>query len=591
MKSEIDSKFILGCFFFLAIITFFCNNTPLFDQDEAAYAGFAKNMLENKNWLLPNFFWSDIHRKTPLHFWNIAISYKIFGIKEFAVRFSSAVFVFLTYVTVYILGKKIVTKIQAFYASMILATSLLVPALGKIAVTDGTLLFFTVLCAFALIFILKNKSWKWVLIFWTSFSLALLCKGPPIIIFSSLFGILLLFSSKRKNLIILHPWFFLPLAAMPTVIWGYLTVQEDGGDLLLWMWDWYVVKRVNSSVLGQTGPPGSHLIMMILFFLPWIILVPKALKGIFLGIFKTKNINFILASWFISSWLIFEFSPSKLPAYVVSAHVPLSFFISFQLEKISSLKKIKYWISGTLLFQFIIWIIALPLFNDLRNNTLSVSNYIDKNSPYENHILIGNNKHHPPSLPFYLSMNNKNLGFEKNLSTLLWHYYQNKGLVLILNRQQKDTFNKLVPNVKFKKINRPDIFNTFLTQYYIIIKDKHNMTTALPIPDKKDFFVIPASKKAYKQKINNNSRWKNSLINKAKKNNLNYETQVQRDIDWLYKQDSLLYCYQLEMYTKPRWIQDIKLKQNGTSKSIKEICQEDLLAIKNNSENNLKLGF
>jgi len=117
------------------------------------------------------------------------------------------------------------------------------------------------------------------------------------------------------------------------------------------------------------------------------------------------------------------------------------------------------------------------------------------------------------------------------------------------------------------------------------------MTTALPIPDKKDFFVIPASKKAYKQKINNNSRWKNSLINKAKKNNLNYETQIQRDIDWLYKQDSLLYCYQLEMYTNHRWMQDIKSKQKGTNKSIKEICQEDLLAIKNSSENNLKLGF
>tara|TARA_B100001287_G_scaffold240892_1_gene215537 strand:+ start:5138 stop:6919 length:1782 start_codon:yes stop_codon:yes gene_type:complete len=589
MKDDVDSKFILGCFVFLAVIIFSFNNTPLFDQDEAAYAGFAKNMLESKNWLFPEFMWSDIHRKTPLHFWNIAIVYKLIGVNEFAVRFSSSLFVFLTYVIVYKLGKKIVNTQQAFYASMILATSLLVPSLGKMAVTDGTLLFFNTLCTFSLIFILKNKSWKWVIIFWISFSLALLCKGPPIIIFCSLFGILLLIHPKRKNLIILHPWIFLPIAALPVMMWGYFTIQEDGGELLLWMWDWYVVKRVNSSVLGQTGPPGTHLLLIVLFFLPWLTLVPKGLKAIYYGLIKTKHNSFLIASWFVSSWLIFEFSPSKLPSYVVSAHIPFAFFISFQLDKISSIVKIKYWIIIAIFFQAIIWMIALPTINNLRNNTLKVSNYIQEKGIPKSHVLVGNNDYHPPSLPFYLSRLNHKLGFDNNLSTLIWQYYQNDPLTLVLNENQKDLFKKLIPNIKIDTIGRSEFLSGFLCKYYIISKPTNNISYHSTFLYKDQLSIIPTSKKDYRKNIKNNLKWQNSIREKAKKYNKSYEIQIKEDIDWLYTQDSLLYIYQKEMYKNPRWMKDLKLKQKKSNQSIEEILKQDLLIIKNNSNNGL--GF
>ncbi len=48
------------------------DTTPLWDQDEAAYAGFAHQMLATGDWRLPGFAWSEVHRKPPLHFWLIA---------------------------------------------------------------------------------------------------------------------------------------------------------------------------------------------------------------------------------------------------------------------------------------------------------------------------------------------------------------------------------------------------------------------------------------------------------------------------------------------------------------------------------------
>ena len=77
-------------FLFIIVILIMNNwSIPLWDQDEAAYAGFGYIMNESGNWLVPNFMYSDVHRKPPLHFWNIALSYKLFGYNEFAVRFPS----------------------------------------------------------------------------------------------------------------------------------------------------------------------------------------------------------------------------------------------------------------------------------------------------------------------------------------------------------------------------------------------------------------------------------------------------------------------------------------------------------------------
>src|SRR5579864_6702765 len=60
--------------------------TSLWDQDEAAYAGFARTMLKDGDWVVPRFLWSEPHRKPPLLFWCIATSFRLLGESEFALR-------------------------------------------------------------------------------------------------------------------------------------------------------------------------------------------------------------------------------------------------------------------------------------------------------------------------------------------------------------------------------------------------------------------------------------------------------------------------------------------------------------------------
>jgi len=160
------------------------HNVPFWDQDEPAYAGFAFNMLEQNQWVIPDFPFSDVHRKPPLHFWLIAFFNFIFGYNEFTVRFSSSLAIFGVLLLVYFQGRKFFTEQTAYYSLWILAGSFLVTAIAKIAVTDATVLFFITLCAFGLLNVLYSRSKKWVFLFWIAIALGTLTKGPPVLFFT-----------------------------------------------------------------------------------------------------------------------------------------------------------------------------------------------------------------------------------------------------------------------------------------------------------------------------------------------------------------------------------------------------------------------
>ena len=517
----------------ILIIGFSFNNLSLWDQDEAAYAGFAKKMIETDNWLIPDYMWSFIHRKTPLHFWNIALSYQIFGMNEFSVRFPSTVSVIATYLMIYFWGGRLFGKKTALIAAAVLSTTLFVPSLGKISVTDATLLMYTTLSAFSILQVLENKSWKAVFLFWTAFALALLTKGPPIIIFTSIFiGILFLLHPKRLNLLRLHPWFFLPLAVAPLIVWGYLASQSDGGKFIDWMIDWYILKRINGSVLGQTGAPGLHLLFTFVFFIPYFMFFPKALWNAISGIWKNKGEQFLLGAWFIAGWLIWEFSPSKLPAYTVAAQIPLAILIArvvvefletntrpnnwmvgihfilissvsiglvvasyfFEMDMILKSSFIalailmiiggvvffinlrsKYFIhilvGVNLIFQFGLWVLLMPQIDNYKNSTKLVGHYIENNSIKGTSVVIGNVTGHPPSLVYYTSFWSNDISENQDLESLDTYYSSNNPVVLILTYEQSQFLLEKYPNIKIESFISFFVDRKGKAGYYVVIND------------------------------------------------------------------------------------------------------------------------
>lgn len=335
LKRFLKNPYTIPVFLFILMVNLLINNAylSLWDQDEAAYAGFACHILETGNWLIPEFMWSEPHRKTPFHFWSIATSFLIFGKNEFAVRFPSVMAVFCTILLTYYQGRKFFGQSVATLGCMILGSSFFLPSLAKVAVTDATLLLFETLCMFALLHVLTKKSWKWVLIFWLSFSLAVLTKGPPVFVVTGIFALLvLIFYSKRNHIFRLHPWFFLPLALSPLLLWGYMAWQHDDGAFIKWMVDWYILRRATNPVFGQTGPPGYYLLTFILAFLPFAMFIPSVIKKVFTRLKKNKYL--FLGGWLIAGWLVYEFLASKLPAYALAAYPALALLMANEVLKL-----------------------------------------------------------------------------------------------------------------------------------------------------------------------------------------------------------------------------------------------------------------
>lgn len=344
---------------FLALATLlFANNwgIPLWNADEAAYAGISHQMVATGDWLKQEFFWSEIHRKPPLHFWLTSISISLFGSNEWAVRFFTSSFILLTSAGIFLWTRRIMNAHVALLAAIVFCTNLLGLALGKIAFTDATLLFFQLIAGYSLFQLCTPEGKRQHLwLFWIAISLGLLTKGPQILIpFGTLIIFMMIFNFNRKILLTLKPWFFIPLSLVPIVIWGYMSWQQDDGKMISWMIDWYILRRVDGGVLGQTGPPGYYFLVLILAFFPYLVGFIGVLRKIVMRSFKVKSLTGFLILWMLASWLPFELIPSKLPHYVAGAIIPASILVALSLNAVDGKVWGQLWVKTAVAFQILI---------------------------------------------------------------------------------------------------------------------------------------------------------------------------------------------------------------------------------------------
>ncbi len=326
----------------------------LWEQDEAAYSGFALNMISGKSWLIPEFLWSEQHRKTPFHFWLIATSYKIFGFSEWATRLP----VILSGVgLLYLLksfSKKLFPNIHPIVILGILSTNLLLSVFLSISFTDATLLFFNTAAIFFYILYFTEKKGIYLLLLNVAIGFSLITKGPPIVlIMGSMMGLHFLFGKDRWW--VLKTVLFCIPSLIPLIIWILMCQQNGHQEFLNWLVDWYILKRTSGTVFGQTGPIGYYTALFLvsfIFWLPW--------GGLSFSIWKKKFLEkdtttLLLLASLPGSWLLYEILPSKLPSYSLAALPILVLFLSESvgLEKPSFQKKYLLYL-GVLALIFIV---------------------------------------------------------------------------------------------------------------------------------------------------------------------------------------------------------------------------------------------
>ena len=118
---------------------------------------------------------------------------------------------------------------------------------------------------------------------------------------------------------------------LPFGEWWQQTSRDHKTYLLPFLWDWYILRRIGGSVLGQSGFPGYHLVCIMVSFLFWLGLLWGMLKWSSQQLRLNKLVRIVIY-WLLMSWIFWEFMSSKLPSYSLLSLPALSFLIVLFLQ-------------------------------------------------------------------------------------------------------------------------------------------------------------------------------------------------------------------------------------------------------------------
>lgn len=316
---------VATCLFFIGL-----GGLPLLEPDEGRNAEIAREMLTSADWITPHFDTLTYLDKPAVFYWLVAVSFRLWGISEWAARFPSALMALGTLLLTWTLARRMFGDSTALRAGIILATSPLALAPARLVTLDMTLTFFVTLAL-------------------TSFWLAESHDAPPAWVYALLFG------AMGAATIIKGPaGFLLPLLSILT----FLSLRRRFGELKGFSWGlgaavflavtlpWFIavsvrhpdfplyalwqesVKRFTTGHARRTGSLGYYIPVYLAGFFPWSLFLLLAgcnrlKRWREMRAENQKPILFLLV-WAGAIFLFFSISHSKLPAYFLPAAIPVS---------------------------------------------------------------------------------------------------------------------------------------------------------------------------------------------------------------------------------------------------------------------------
>ncbi len=336
----LDSKDRLVVFLLivLALALFFINlgATGLFDADEPAYAGAAREMLARGDWVTPYFNGQPRFDKPILFYWLILLSYRFFGITEFAVRFWSALAGVGLVVLLWRAARRRMGSEAALWTGVSFSANLLTALLARAAVTDMLLTFFVTAAVLAGLTAVEEpeSGTRWPARgMWVAMALAVLVKGPVglLIPAMALGGCLVAFREVRAGLRRLLPWEGPVLFLLIAAPWYALVLRANGWAFI----DGFVIKhhltRYTGVISSHAGPLWFYLPVVLVGFFPWSGFLPAALWRA-AGTARRRRVEtagdrlaVTCLCWLTGLFVFFSLAGTKLPSYLFPAFPAMAF--------------------------------------------------------------------------------------------------------------------------------------------------------------------------------------------------------------------------------------------------------------------------
>ncbi len=311
----------------LFYLSFFYNlaNIPLFNLDEGAFSEAVREMLKSGDFIT-TYLGGELRFDKPiLIYWLEALSVKIFGLNEFALRLPSAISAFLWGFCIYFFTKREFDDKKAFWAALFFASSLQISIIAKAAIADSLLNLFIALSMFYAWKYFQQKDNKYLYLVFLFTAFGFLTKGPVAVMIPFVVSFLYSLYKKEfkfwlKSIFNLKGILIFLIVAAPWYIAEYIAQGQafiDGFFLK------HNIERFRNSFESHSGGYFYYLFVLLIGLLPFSLVFLKGLFNI-----KKRDLDIFLLFWFLFVFIFFTFSKTKLPHYIIYGYTPLFIFAS-----------------------------------------------------------------------------------------------------------------------------------------------------------------------------------------------------------------------------------------------------------------------
>lgn len=348
-----NTKFWMAIIFSIALIfnLIALGAFGLYDPSEGFYAEGAREMIESGDLLVPHLNYLPWFEKPILIYWLIALSYKVFGVTEFASRIPSAIcasllVAWIFYATIFFMRRR-----GAFLASAILMSSPLFLVLGHLALTDMVFSFFTSVAMLSFFLGAEAGQTSFNSPGYVALALALLCKGPiAIALIAFTFGTYFLVSRKPAADVIqsiksLLRWQDLLLLIAVALPWYVAVHIATGGRFTNQFFLEQNLGRLAhlSSFESHTSPWWFYIPVLAVGFSPWTLFLLGFQisfgKRNFFGGNKHRKLLIFSACWSACTFVLFSCATSKLPTYILPALPGLAILTGASFDLLSRIRR------------------------------------------------------------------------------------------------------------------------------------------------------------------------------------------------------------------------------------------------------------
>lgn len=347
---------MINLFIFLAfclallILGFDIGSFPLISPDEPRYAETAREMLERMDFITPYCNYEPRYDKPILFYWLELLSFKSFGLTEFAARLPSALAATGIVWLAFLLG-----SFHGFgiIASLIAVTTLQYFVFAKIAITDMVLCFLiSASISFFYLgyfkrqnskqrFAFKEKlSSRWLIASIAMMGFGMLCKGPVAVVLPLAVIVIFLISEKDLKDFVLNTWIELliglVLFLIITLPWYIMVHLQTDGIFTQQFFIGHNFKRFTAVHTGHSAPWWFYLPVTLIGFFPWSFFLPQAVLGAdYSGKFNMRSdraqnskLNVFCIIWSLVTLAIFTCAQTKLPTYIMPIYLPLILLVA-----------------------------------------------------------------------------------------------------------------------------------------------------------------------------------------------------------------------------------------------------------------------